>query len=558
MVYVSFLLWALLGFQVQQLQPVPPYGGADSSQTGQKPCTVRGKVLASDTGAPVMRAQITLRRNGSGSSAYSTSTDSSGQYEILNIDPGNYTAAASKSGFLNASLRRGAIVLTNGQEVKDADFLMLRSGAITGTIVDDHDEPIPNVNVQAMMKTYYSGRMQLQARGVSMPTDDRGHYRIHDLPVGRYYVQATKRNGADPSVHYATVLYPGVSRIADAQALKLTGGEEVSSIRLQMHESAVFQVSGRVMDLTTGQPAAGAFVNIGPEDYTAGGSAVNTTAGPDGTFRLTEVTPGSYRLASNMRTANAAQNITAVRIVQVSDRDISNLTITLGPGATIKGRVTAVGADAPSVVRVQLLGRSSNGSTTGGQMATTRPDGSFEIPNVQSGNYEATAFAQAFNNPSGMGQAYFFTSAVNVGNQDVTDSGFTVPEEASSLEVNITLDARSGGITGTTFDADNNPLPNATIALVSADPKKRDSMRYFNRSRSDAKGSFHINAIIPGDYLMVLWPGEGDPGMMADPDVMDALEKFCVRVSVAPSATANQDLRLNSDVQTIVRSLAQN
>jgi hypothetical protein len=564
--YLSFLLWVLLGVQIR-LQPVPPSSGTPNAPGADaKPSTVRGKVLAADTGTPVARAQVTLRRNGVGSSAFSTTTDASGLYEIRNVDPGTYSGVASKSGYLNTFMRQRMLNLGEDQEAKDVDFLMPRAGVITGTVLDDHDEPIPGVNVQAMMKTYNQGRMQLQQRGVSAPTDDRGQYRIHDLPAGRYYVQAVKHNGPDPAPHYATVLYPSVSRLADALPIKVTGGEEVSSIKFQMHESAVFSINGRVMDSASGQPAAGAFVYIGPEDYSAGGSSVNTTAAADGTFRLTEVTPGTYRLAANQRlpagNANAGQVYNAVRTVQVSDRNIANLTINIGPGTTVRGRVVAVGADLPSAERIQLLGRSSNGNINSSTPpVTSQADGSFEIPNVQPGNYEVTVMPQfsnnmGFNNP-GMGHAYFFTSAVTVGNQDVTDTGINVPEEAPSLDVQVTLDSRSGTVTGTTFDGDNNPLPAVNIAMFSADPKKRESLRYFSRGRSDTQGAFHLTAVIPGEYLMVLWPGD-DPGMIADPDIADAIEKYCVRVSVGPSSTVNQDLKLNSDVQTIVRGLAQN
>ncbi len=472
-------------------------------------------------------------------------------------------AFAAKSGFLGASLQRGnnnysPLTLAENQETKDIDFLLARAGVISGTVLDEHDEPIPDVTVQAMMKTYYQAKMQLQPRGMSNPTDDRGYYRIHDLPAGRYYVQAVKRTfPGRPAPHYSTVLYPGVSRLADAQIIKVIGGDKVSSIKLQMHEAGVFTVSGRVLDIATGQAAAGASVNLQPEDYTAGGSNANTTAAPDGTFHLTEVTPGNYRIYVNWRTVNSGQQqqpVNATRTVQVSGRNIDNVTINLGAGATVKGRVIAVGADLPGTVRIQLLGRNSNGIVNSSTPpVTSQADGVFEIPNVQPGNYEVSAAPQG-SNSAGMGHPYFFIGAVAVNNQDVTDAGITVPEEAPSLEVNVTLDSRAGTVTGTTFDADNNLLPNANIAMFSADPKKRDSMRYFSRGRSDAQGIFRLTAVIPGDYLLVLWPGD-DPGMVTDPDVIEGVEKYCMRVSVSPSGTANQDLRLNSEVQAIVKSL---
>jgi protocatechuate 3,4-dioxygenase beta subunit len=83
------------------------------------------------------------------------------------------------------------LILAENQEVKDIDFLLPRAGVISGTVLDEHNEPIPDVQVFAMMKTYFQARMQLQNRA-SATTDDRGHYRIHDLPTGRYYVQAAK------------------------------------------------------------------------------------------------------------------------------------------------------------------------------------------------------------------------------------------------------------------------------------------------------------------------------------------------------------------------------
>jgi hypothetical protein len=239
----------------------------------------------------------------------------------------------------------------------------------------------------------------------------------------------------------------------------------------------------------------------------------------------------------------------------VPEHNVDNLTITLGPGAKIKGHLVAVGGDLPNRTRIQFLSRGSNGVYMNSTSPVTADaDGAFEIPDVQPGNYEVMV-NQAFTAPSsGQMPTLFFTSTITVNNQDVTESGVTVPEGAASLEVTVTLDSRSGTITGTTLDADNHSLPGATIAVLSADSKKRTSTRYFRWSRSSPQGTFTLPGLIPGDYLLLLWPGDDNPGMVTDPDVIELVEQYCARVSVSPSGTVSQELRLSPAVQAIVRS----
>ena len=185
-------------------------------------------------------------------------------------------------------------------------------------------------------------------------TDDRGRYRIHGLPAGRYYVEAIKRNGwGRPSQHYAPVLYPGVSRAADAQAIKLSPGEEVGGVKFQLRESPAFSVGGRVVDLRTGH-AANATVSLDPQDHSWGDGANSVTVRSDGTFRFTEVVPGNYRVALNVRLGQ--ETLETYRTLDVTDRNIENLIITVSAGATIKGRLVAAGrtSDALPPTQVQL------------------------------------------------------------------------------------------------------------------------------------------------------------------------------------------------------------
>ena len=67
---------------------------------------------------------------------------------------------------------------------------------------------------------------------------------------------------------------------------------------------------------------------------------------------------------------------------------------------------------------------------------------------------------------------------------------------------------------------------------------------------------FRMSGVIPGDYLMIIWPGD-EPGVVQDPDVMAQVEKYCQHVSVSASGASSLDLKLSSAVQTIALSLIQ-
>src|SRR5207247_545532 len=94
------------------------------------------------------------------------------------------------------------------------------------------------------------------------------------------------------------------------------------------------------------------------------------------------------------------------------------------------------------------------------------------------------------------------------------------------------------------------------VVLISADPKKRLLDRYFKTSTSDATGNYRFNGVIPGSYLMLIWP-ESDAAQVQDPDLMLQLEKHATRVSVERAATATQDLKLTPEIRVIAQTFAQ-
>jgi len=561
-------VWTLLFL----LLPSPQAPAAPVQAAVQAAATVRGHVYALDTGAPLKRAQVTLRGNQRQGEPLSTVTDAQGAFEFRNVDAGSYSLFGSKTGYISRAYGQGdqargggggaSISVRAGQEVTGMDLRLVRGGVISGLITDEDGEPMVNVNVQAYTRTYRRGQTTVNsANGAA--TDDRGQYRIYNLPPGRYYIHAWPRGvfalpGQDAMVAYAPLFYPNATTIQDAQRVDLSSGGEASRIDIVVRPVPTVSVSGRVIDGATGKPATDSFVSIMGGEMMRGGSA-GSQVRPDGSFKVNGVLPGKARLMVVGRSREGQGGRPYLRSLEVGQVNISDLQIVLTPGTTVRGRVVGDGGTPPANLRVTLSARGDNfaGQGPGGGAARVNPDLTFEMTNVQPGEYDV-AVAGGGGGPQGGGQAAtgFYVREVRKGTTNVLERGLTVGEGAVVTDVELVLDFQPGVVAGKAADENGEPVSGTTVVLLAADPIKRAQDRYFRTGRADASGNFKVTGVIPGDYLALLWPGS-DPYQVQDPDIFGPLERHATRVSVEKGATANQDLKIVSQIKAAANASVQ-
>jgi protocatechuate 3,4-dioxygenase beta subunit len=517
-----------------------------------KPAAVRGRVTAADTGAPLKHAFVTVR-NGP-DVTFSAATDAEGRYEISNVAPGNYFAVCEKSGYINSTYRqpgepRTSLQVAAGQQITDINFTMPRAGVITGKVTDEDGEAIVNANVQAIVRLYRQGRSVMSPLATAV-TDDLGVYRLHDLPAGRYFVQATKRPvSGRPGMYYAPSIYPGVAHASDAQSVLVTGGAEAGGINFRSHESAVYTVSGRVMDIRTAQPIANSVISFLSEDVLSAGWST-ASIGANGAFRITNLVAGRYHLQFSSERSNV--RVSGVKTLDVN-ADLSGVTLNVGPGATIRVRLRAEGGDLPKNLSVSLNREGTDALDEMTIRSRADGDGTFEFSGVRAGDYDFDVY------PAPPGPSSFFVRDVVVGHQPLGDAYLNIPDGSPSLELTATLDFRVGSISGQLTDSadpDNKPLPQTEIAVVSADPKKRAVEHNYHHVATDAKGHFQVTGLSPGDYWLVPWDGD-DSWALMDPDLAARLEKLAVSVSVSALAATTQDLKMTPELRTIAQGASQ-
>jgi hypothetical protein len=315
-----------------------------------------GRVVDGDTRQPVAAAAVVLRGPGGRQSKL---TDDAGRFVFSQLLAGEVTLIAERRGYIDGELgaRRPQgegqpLALSDGQRVVDLEIPIWRHAVITGTVVDEAGEPLVNARVHVLRADYVAGRRRFLALpGDRDQTDDRGVFRVSQLPPGGYVVGVlttsavaprsaiesrgslrsplgeqmsfagapTSRPGVsiaqgldadlvralrdtivasgDASAVYPSTFFPAARSVTRADLIPLAAGEEHAGVTIQLAPEPASRVSGRLIG--PDGPAGGVAVRLLPVE-TAIEPAVppaTTVSDASGRFTLVGVPAGDYRLA---------------------------------------------------------------------------------------------------------------------------------------------------------------------------------------------------------------------------------------------------------------------
>ncbi len=174
-----------------------PSGATPAAATA----AISGVVKDGMTGRPLAGVVVSLRPPVGSSTAPLIQitrqlTDDRGRFVFRDLPRGEgYSLSTTRPGYVDgaygqaAMLRpAGAISLRDGQWFSEADIVMWKPGAITGRVLDEFGDPMVGVFVRVLAQQLVAGRPQLLA-GPTGVTDDRGMYRVANLPPGAYLIQ---------------------------------------------------------------------------------------------------------------------------------------------------------------------------------------------------------------------------------------------------------------------------------------------------------------------------------------------------------------------------------
>jgi hypothetical protein len=269
-------------------------------------------------------------------------------------------------------------------------------GIITGVVVNAQREPVADATVQAFPApaSPARGREPFTTSAIGQAsTDSQGRFRITGLPSGEYLVGARARPSPpfDPSKQspmYAPTFYPSVTD--HEAAARVSAAEATAPIQIALVQVKGAHISGIAVS-ASGRPAAGVPIRL---FHRFGGEGSESPVGAvrdDGTFETPPLPPGWYQLTIGKRSdGENASGEFATTLLEVQDRDVDGISLVLGAGASISGRVVSeAGAASPSAVAMRVSASPITERYAMSQSLSARvaPDGSFRMTGL-SGSYQ--------------------------------------------------------------------------------------------------------------------------------------------------------------------------
>lgn len=499
-------------------------------------CTLSATVVNSATGVGIPHALVSYRGLASGYRF----TDAAGGIHVENLPSGPYSLAVSKPGFVSEdelSSRQNVFAMmgqpqnvpeqesfeiTPSQTFKNVELKpdssvlrikLLPVAAISGTVLDEHGEPLEGLSVQSVaVKASLSGVDY--APSASTSTDDRGRYLFPKLVPGDYLIRLA---GEISATHYFAgkavpdgdhrgmrpVYYPSGDTTAGAFVFHLVPGEQTNADFQQPTERA-FDIDGRLTGFVSHAwtqmqlyrdgdrlPVARAYVNLA-----------------NGQFRVIDVPPGSYTLRAVQYESDPVKWLAAEASVNVTAEPVRDMVVDLAGAASIPVSVDYEAGAEPNgplflTLEPQHARQNMRNANIGGRRRPA-PEGQEETENSapDTSGPQTAAFTDVIPDQyrlrvNGAGDGY--VASATLGDVDVLHREFRVGAAPGEMRIVVRGDSASleGQVT-----SKGSPAVGASVCLIPQDGG--DALRC---GAGDQAGHYQIQGVAPGDYRVAAWYG---------------------------------------------------
>ena len=524
----------------------PPRDPTQPAAAGN--ATLRGHVVAADTGQPLRKAQVRifspeLREN------RLASTDADGKYEFKELQAGRYTVSASKGSYVSLQFGQQRpfepgkpIEILARQTVEKVDFALPKGGIITGRVLDEFGDPLPDAMVSVQRYQNMGGQRRLTPAGRPGMTNDVGEFRLFAIPPGQYYLSATLRpmgmGETDDRSGYAPTYFPGTTNVAEAQKVTVGLGQFISDMNMALMPTRTSRVSGTAVD-SQGRPMMGMVMAMPRGDQMMVMFGPPGQIKPDGSFVIGGLAPGRYML--QVRGGMGGDGETAYLDITLSGDDVTGLRLVASKPSAVTGRVlvdpAAAQALRPSMLRLGLQPVQMDMMMMGGTPpGSVSDDLTFEMK-AQPGKFRVALFGQT---PG------WSIRAVRYRGTDVTDSGieFRPSEDVADIEVELTN--RVTDVSGLVTNTKGEAVRDYSIVVFPRDREKwTPNSRYMRTTRPDQDGRYKVNGVPPGEYLVIALDYL-DTNEWNDPEFLDRVRSKATSFSVNEGETKSVDLRITS------------
>ncbi|MED4278752.1 carboxypeptidase regulatory-like domain-containing protein, partial [Priestia megaterium] len=407
------------------------------------PGTITGIIYNEQTGSPISRVSIAVRQfSPVGPIIATTTTNSQGQFTVLNLTPGAYTIIASEPNF---GSQASSTFVQSDQVSTVLVNLPPNPGIVQGVITSEQTgQPLPDTLIRV-----------IDINGVivaSTQTDINGSFQAQGLAPGTYTLIVI-----NPEFQGKTIGFT----VGPNQIL-------TQNISLAPNPGTL---TGTVINSQTGLALSGAVVQI----FSSGNliPIENAITDQNGNFIVRGLEPGEYSVL-----AQATNFGSAVVGAVITPGDVADVTVQIPPlPGAISGQIIDFSENPLPNATVRLLDQNQNVVGIG----ATDISGNYTIGNIAPGTYILVASAPGFG---------------------TNTQGITIEPEQFLTGINIPLQANPGEITGQVLSAATEaPIIGATVTIRNLQGGGGIAVQVAN---TDQQGNYVISNLSPGSYSVTV------------------------------------------------------
>jgi hypothetical protein len=516
--------------------------------------SISGVVRDAESGAPIQDAEVFANR-------VNSKTDDQGRYTLRDLTPGQYrvravTAIQGQMGFGPSQTR--LVSLNAGQELSSIDFRLRPFGEISGKVVDENKEPVPQVRIFQVAREYREGALRTVFTGAAT-TDDRGAYVMGRVMPGRPVVLVAVKHElrlpaisdapADPKLRRRAPMptfYPDAISPEAGETVTLRAGEQRTGVDFRLRRSPSYCLEGVLQGgagpgaldfvMEEKEPTSGRSGNGG--FYT---SVPNGKSEADGRIRICDLHPGEYTLtAFQSPSGDAAPAFYGTTRIAVSDEDLRGIGITALPRITVTGEALWDGAapDTPDDFKLSLnldpMTRAPWSGEKGTSASTTIP-GEFAFPDLLMDEYSLDVRGLT-------GRMYI--KDITYGTSSIFHQPLKTGSAIGSAGIRL-LVARDGAtLTVTAAGKEGQPAGDVDVTLIPEFAGSDAALAALIVSgRTDQNGVYRSGTLPPGKYYVLA-------GNVANDNTPECITKLrrartkAKEVELVPGATMQVSVEL--------------
>ncbi len=410
---------------------------------------------------------------------YTGTTDLNGNYSIC-VPTGKFRVGTDAGGtdfidefyddVINFNLS-SEIVVDAQNDVSNIDFMLDIGGSISGTVLDENNQPVVGIVVHA---NDFNGDFWVD----SATTDAGGNYTIRGLPEGDFWVRTNADGTNLVNEYFDNVTDQNLATPVHVEVLT-----DTPNIDFALEQGG--SISGTVLD-EDNRPIRGVVVDAFTKD---GDFWINSGAtDAHGDYTIPGIPAGEYRVRTNADGTNFVNEnyddevdhgkSTFVNVTVPNDTP--DIDFVLAQGGSISGTVENALPIAGIIVDAfNMAGDFWVNS------AITNIDGNYTIPGLPAGNYRVRTDTNDTNYVNEN-----FDNAIN--HNQATPVNVVVLNDTPNIDFEL---EHGGSISGTVLDENNQ-----SVSGIYVDAFSFNNSFWVNSAITDAFGNYTIFGLHSGDF----------------------------------------------------------